>query len=78
MSRASSFLYDNWDELHRELSYFSEKQPRQQASFVKLKGLVPDTNLETTNQSEEMDNSPADIVTATAATNPENLSFYTN
>ena len=52
-----------WDELHPELSHFSEKQLRQQASFVKWKGLVLDTNLETTNQSEEIDNTPTDIVT---------------
>ena len=51
-----------WDELHPELSHFSEKQLRQQASFVKWKGLVLDTNLETTNQSEEIDNTPTDIV----------------
>ena len=51
-----------WDELHPALSYFSEKQLRQQANSVKLKGFVLDTNLETTNQSEEIDNRPADIV----------------
>ena len=51
-----------WDELHPELSYFSEKQLRQQASFVKSKGLVLDTNLETTNQPEEIDNASTDIV----------------
>ena len=52
-----------WDELHPELSYFSEKQLCQQASFVKSKGLAIDTNLETTNQSEEIDNTHNDIIT---------------
>ena len=52
-----------WDELHPKMSYFSEKQLRQQASFVKSKSLVLDTNLETTNQSGETDNTTTDIVT---------------
>ena len=51
-----------WDELHPELSYFGEKQLCQQASFVRSKGLVLDTNLETTNQPEEIDNASTDIV----------------
>ena len=50
-----------WDDLHPELSCFSEKRLRQQASFVKSKGLVLDTNLETTNHSEETDNTPTNI-----------------
>ena len=37
-----------WDELHPELSHFSEKQLRQQASFGKSNGLVLNTNLEIT------------------------------
>ena len=52
-----------WDELHPELSYFSEKQLCKQASFVKSKGLVLNANLETTNHSEEIDNTPTDVVT---------------
>ena len=52
-----------WDDLHPELSCFSEKQIRQQKSFVKSKGLVIDANLETTNHSEEIDNTPTNIVT---------------
>ena len=60
-----------WDELHPKISYFSEKQLRQQASFVKSKSLVLDTNLETTNQSGETDNTTTDIVTPDE--NRENL-----
>ena len=52
-----------WDELHPEPSYFSEKQLRQQDNFVKSKNLVLDTNLETKDQSEEIDHTPTDIVT---------------
>ena len=52
-----------WDDLHPELSCFSEKQLLQQASFVKSKGLVLDANLETTNHSQETDNTPTNIVT---------------
>ena len=52
-----------WDELHPQLSYFSEKQLCRQASFVKSKGLLLDTNFETMKQSEEKDNTPTDIAT---------------
>ena len=52
-----------WDELHPQLSYFSEKQLYQQDSFVKSKGLLLDTNFETMKQSEGKDNTPTDIAT---------------
>ena len=35
----------HWDELHPDLSYFNEKQLRQQASFVESKDLILETNL---------------------------------
>ena len=34
-----------WDELHSDLNCFSEKQLRQQATFVKSKGLILENNL---------------------------------
>ena len=56
-------MENHWDKLHPELSYFSDKQLRQQGSFVKSKGLALDTNLETMNQSEEIKNTHNDMVT---------------
>ena len=53
-----------WDDLHPELSCFTEKQLCQEASFAKSKGLVLDANLETRNHSEEIDNTPTNIVTS--------------
>ena len=34
-----------WDELHPDLNFFNEKQLRKQATFVKSKGLILETNL---------------------------------
>ena len=38
-------LKEHWNELHADVSYFSEKQLRQQATFVKSEGLILETNL---------------------------------
>ena len=38
-------LKKHWNELHADVSYFSEKQLRQQATFVKSEGLILETNL---------------------------------
>ena len=38
-------LKKRWDELIPDLSYFNEKQLRQQATFVESKGLILEANL---------------------------------
>ena len=38
-------LKKHWGEFHPDLSYFDEKQLRQQATFVESKGLILETNL---------------------------------
>ena len=40
-----------WDNLHPELTNFTEKQLREQATFVESKGLILETNLQPTTTS---------------------------